>query len=72
MKVEVKEKEVNGYEYPLLMKCEKYGIVVLFISDKCGTCIIDNSGDSEVGYFSERWDIDLFNKFHGEITLKND
>ena len=42
MKVEVKEKEVNGYEYPCLMKCEKYGIIVLFISDKCGTCIIDN------------------------------
>ena len=42
------------------------------IYDKCGTCIIDNSGDSEVGYFSKRWDMDLFNKFEGEITLKND
>lgn len=72
MKVEVKEKEVNDSKFPCLMKCKVYNIIVLFISDKCGTCLIDESGSNKIGYFSERWDMDLFNKFDGEITLKND
>lgn len=73
MKVEVKEKG-NKIEikYPCLMKSSNYGVIVLFISQKCGTCLDVGHSNNELGEYSDYWDMDCFSPFDGEITLKND
>ena len=70
MKVEVKEKAISSY--PCLMK-SKYGTVVLFSDEGVGT-VVGNSGNSpyELGAYYKDFNMEMFEYYNGEITLKND
>ena len=48
------------------------GQIVLFYEDGIGTCICSGSGRWDIGYYNEEWNMYAFEKFDGEITLKND
>ena len=75
MKVEVKDK-VSAIAYPCLMKSKNNGQVVLFTSIESGIVIQkNNSCNKEFEYidvFKDLHDSDVWVKFDGEITLKND
>jgi len=63
MKVTVKEKE-EVIEYPCLMRGVSSGIIVLMIGDRQGV-------DLSKSHYSDTWKMEKFEKFEGEITLKN-
>ena len=69
-KSELKEEIV----YPCLMESEELGCVAIFTERSSGT-VIQVDADSrrvEVGDASHAWDVRLFKKFEGKITLQND
>jgi hypothetical protein len=73
MKVEVKDK-VSEIKYPCLMIGIDTQRVVLFHKEKCGI-VLDkgsSSSNSEIGYYSEGFCMNLFKLSDKEITLKND
>lgn len=72
MKSEKKEKEKAKPSYPCLMK-SRNGTVVLFSDEGVGT-VVDNSENSphELGAYYKDFNMDIFEYYNGEITLKND
>ena len=59
--------------FPKLM-IAKDGLIVLFIEEKCGTVIQDEtrSADWKIAEYSERFNMSYFKDYEGEITLRND
>jgi hypothetical protein len=75
IKVEVKDTRINKkVEYPFLGKSKKHlGFIVFFTSQYEGTVLSPGNNEwHEIGYYSAEWDMECFEKFHGEITLSND
>ena len=68
---------MNKTEFPILMQSINDGIVVLFESENCGTVVSDNPNDDDLGlgYTSNAFIScnrkDVWQKYEGEITLKN-
>ena len=70
MKSEKKEKAKPSY--PCLMKSE-YGTVVLFSDEGVGTVVGDSENSPfELGTYYNDFNMDIFEYYNGEITLKND
>lgn len=65
----IKKTGKSDSDYPILMTTDD--IVVLFSSDSTGVVI---HGDTKhgVGHYSESWDMGVFKRFNGSITLSND
>jgi hypothetical protein len=57
--------------FPKLM-ISNDGQIVLFIIQSIGTVVYSNSNNCKVGYYSNAWNMDIYNDFDGEITLKNE
>lgn len=70
MKVEVKE-NVSEIKFPRLMKDKNGELVVFFIDDKQGICVVSD-GFYNVGNYLDHWFIECFEPFNGTITLEND
>ena len=71
MNVEVKERKIGkGIKYPCLMVYPD-GLLVLFCKESCGT-VISRDDTYHIGEYDENWDMDKFEPFDGEVTLKND
>ena len=68
---------MNKTEFPILMQSIISGIVVIFESENCGTVVSDNPNDYDLGlgYTSNAFISynrkDVWQKYEGEITLKN-
>ena len=60
----VKKKES---EYPKLMISED--LVILFNDYEVGF-VVNNTNLYKIGHFSEDWDMDEFEDFHGQIVLE--
>lgn len=45
--------------------------VVLFTNETCGTVLVSNVSEDEVGQHSECWDIDQHVEFFDEVVLVN-
>jgi hypothetical protein len=75
MSVEVKLKGIlfTAKSFPKLMTASD-GLIVLFIREKSGTVIQDEtqSEDWKIGEYSERFDMSQFKDYEGEITLRNE
>ena len=70
MKSEEKEKEKPSY--PCLMK-SKYGLVVLFSKECVGTVVgYSEKSPYELGAYYKDFNMEIFEYYNGEITLKND
>ena len=73
MKVEVKNKvSFSEIKYPCLMISTDLYCIVLFNECECGTCIYNGKTNNEIGKYYEKWDMDSFVPFNGEVILKND
>ncbi len=72
MKCIVEETPKDKY-YPVLKKSTLvYGLIVMFTSEKKG--VVVNPPESScfsLGYFSDTWVEDSFQKFDGSVTLSN-
>jgi len=62
-----KEQSIIEMEYPIIMFCNS--LIVLFNKHECGTVLRANY--LPAGYYSDDWDMSIFEDFKGEITLKN-
>ena len=56
--------------FPKIMKGE-FGSIVLFTEPKKGMLIFPNDS-FPVGYYNEKWDMDVFTDYNEPITLQND
>ncbi|MDE1866976.1 MAG: hypothetical protein KGI08_04605 [Thaumarchaeota archaeon] len=58
--------------YPM-MKEDKYGLVVLFSSERVGTVIYVPSATFcyRLGYYSTTWFKEDFKEFHGQLIMEN-
>ncbi len=69
------EKTVEKIDFPVLMTSKNANQVVLFTSEKKGTCLLQGSSYTPSGTYSDTWvscaDDSIWRKFTGEITLKN-
>ena len=71
------EIEVDEEGFPVLMESLNDGLVVLFESENCGTVVSlgKNVDDLKIGYASNAFIScsrkDIWEKYEGEITLKN-
>ena len=71
------EIEVDENGFPILMKSLIDGMVVLFESENCGTVMSlgESVDDLKIGYASNAFIScsrkDIWEKYEGEITLKN-
>lgn len=69
---------MNESEFPILMQSINDGIVVLFESENCGTVVSNkpNNDGLKLGYTSNAFIScnrkDVWGKYEGEITLKNE
>ena len=71
VKVSLKENAASVKGYPKLMVASD-GLIVLFIEEKCGTVIQDQSKNWQFAEFSERFKMLHFKDYDGEVTLKNE
>ncbi len=62
--IKIEVKQIQSIKYPCLMKAID-GKIVLFYADGCGISLKD-------GYQSDNWPMQCFDKFTGEITLRNE
>ena len=73
--VKKEEKTVEKIEFPVLMKRIETGEIVLFTSWREGVVILDKSEIRRIGFtsscFSQCTDGSVWEKYEGEITLKN-
>lgn len=70
MKSVVTSKGVDR-SYPCLMKLKVSWLIVLFNNEKCGV-VVSPDENTQTGDYSEHWKINVFEPFHGSITLSND
>lgn len=73
--VKEKEKTVEKIEFPVLMRSKNLSQIVLFTSKYEGTCLDCGNSYVEIGWSCDRWvscyDSNSWEKYEGEITLKN-
>ena len=67
----IKEAKVCEKPFPKLMSYEN--ITVLFHTPKCGVVVADTSGNCEIGYYCNDWQMKEFTDLPDdvEITLSN-
>ena len=73
--VKEKEKTVEKMEFPVLMRSRNLNQIVLFTEEREGTCLKIGSSTLYIGQHSCDWascyDNSIWQKYEGEITLKN-
>lgn len=74
--VKEEEKTVEKIDFPVLMKAIDTAQIVLFTAEFYGVLLHKNTNTSiNVGDFIDRWiscfDLNHWQKYEGEITLKN-
>lgn len=74
MKSEVIVQEKEEIEYPCLMIGRRQGTIVLMTSKSTGTCVDTGGGCSELGEYSENWDMKVFQPLTKgtKVILEND
>ena len=69
------EKTVEKIKFPVLMRSCQRKQIVLFTSEHSGTCLEGGSENLSIGCHADRWvscfDLNYWEKYEGEITLKN-
>ena len=69
------EKTVEKIDFPVLMKGKEFGTVVLFTDENSGVCLEKGTSNNWVGLNIGGWlscfDTEFWEKYEGEITLKN-
>ena len=73
--VKEEEKTVEKIDFPVLMKSINSGQIVLFTSKHRGCRLHGGDENMDIGWYAERWescyDNSIWQKYEGEITLKN-
>ena len=73
--VKEQEKTVEKTKLPVLMRSCQRKQIVLFTSEHSGTCLEGGSENLSIGWHADRWvscsDLNYWEKYEGEITLKN-
>jgi hypothetical protein len=65
--------EVSKKDYPKLMVYDKDNdFVVLFQRSGVGTVIRDDEQTYGTGHYYDRWVMDVFKDFEGELLMSND
>ena len=72
VKAEVKAAAERVHKYPKLMKSTVSDLVVLFNEYGSGTVVVADAFSSLGAHEDTYWDMDVFEDFHGSITLSND
>ena len=69
------EKTVEKIDFPVLMYAFDYDQIVLFTSERCGTSLKTGNGYGKDGVHHDNFvpctDKSVWEKYEGEITLKN-
>lgn len=74
MKVTIEE-EKESYKdskYPLLMKSESSGLVILMTSECTGVVIFGSNTYKKVEYISDKWFMKSLVPLKGKVILEND
>ena len=66
----IKEGKKVGTEFPKLMKSIESNLIVRFRELNSGIALVGDEGSNE-GEYSTDWDMEHFEDFTGELTLKN-
>ena len=73
--VKEEEKTVEKIDFPVLMRSKNLNQIVLFTEECEGTCLKIGSSTLDIGKHYCDWascyDNSIWEKFEGEITLKN-
>lgn len=74
MKITVNEALQSARKpFPKLMRAKVAGEIVLFFGSGFGVRLWIKENDSrKIGYSSSCWDMDIFEDFHGSLTIEND
>lgn len=67
---EFRTKSVHDINYPCLLK-GRGGMVVLFAQPGRGT-VVHSKGDTQLGYYSQSWDMSRFEKVDVTVTLSDE
>lgn len=65
-------KDVPGADYPALYRGtteEQTGFIVLMHSAGCGTVLAQVNTSYDVGHYSELWQMHMFSKVNGPVTI---
>ena len=73
MRVETRV-EVSKKDYPKLMVYNKKdnGFIVLFLKERVGTVIRDDEQTHGTGHYYDKWVMEVFKDFEGELLVSND
>ncbi len=75
IEVTEKEKTIEKMEFPVLMRSRNSNQIVLFTGEHEGTCLKIGESPLKIGEHSIHWfscyDNSIWEKYEGEITLKN-
>ena len=69
MKVLIEEND--DIKYPCLMRNMYNGRIVLFSKDRVGVVLYSGSSPLPVGYYSDSWEMHIFEPFKGRLILEN-
>ena len=73
--VKEEEKTVEKIDFPVLMKSKNLNQIVLFTEEHEGTCLKIGESALKIGEYSNCWSScynkSIWQKYEGEITLKN-
>lgn len=58
--------------YPKLMISNDNDFVVLFTDRGHGFVVHSSKGDREIGFVSVDWNMNIFEDFNGDLTLRNE
>ena len=73
IKVETTEQpKKDNPEYPFIGKWKYGNMIVLFISEKCGTILQSSADNRPVGMHLTDFAMDVFKKYDAPITIIND
>lgn len=73
MKIVVKEnkKKKGNYIFPFLAKNEERDIIIMFTGACTGIVLVSNDSDYMEGEYSDCWEMNEFQYFHGTIEISS-
>lgn len=72
VEVNKKQESKNNFNYPCILICKEWDLIILFTAESKGTVLKPDSwNEHHIGEYSDDWDMDGFEELKGNMTLSN-